>query len=124
MAVDALIDIDDANRTLRMLQHAALSQGADPTAVLGVTVLDGTSASEGVEGGAAPIEDGDASTDTDTTEFDMSQVTWERPTEESLAADLAMLGAIGGNTTITSAQFDESPDLVVPDLDEQGMEWL
>ena len=99
-----------------MLQLAALIRGADP-----FTVLGGTSASEGVE---EVVEEGDASTDTDDTEFDYSAVTWEMPSEESLAADLAMLGAFGGSTTVNTSAFDAAADSGPPIPDEQGMEWL
>lgn len=116
LAVDALIDADREHEVAQMLRLAALIRGADP-----FTVLGGTSASEGVEEGS---EEGDASTDTDDTEFDYSAVTWETPTEESLAADMAMLGSLGGSTTVGTADFDDTPDSGPPIPDEQGMEWL
>lgn len=112
IAVDALLDQERDRDVERMLQLAALIRGADPG-----TVLGGTSASEGVE-------EGDASSDTDETEFDYSAVAWETPTEESLAADMAMLGAFGGSTTVNVDDFDESLDSGPPMPDDDGMEWL
>lgn len=120
LAIDVLIDEEQDRDLERMLQLAALIRGASP-----VTVLGGTSASEGVEEGVAESsEEGDASTDTDDTEFDYSAVTWQTPTEESLAADLAMLGASGGSTTVNTDDFDTSPDSGPPMPDDDGMEWL